>query len=136
MKERSAGRGAIIKRVVIAFVGVLILAGFGCVFSPQTASKATSGVPPQRVQIIAKQWEFVPNEIHVKVGMPVELVVTSVDVDHGIQFADMDVPVERVPAGRTVTIRFIPDKPGTYHFECAVVCGLGHDQMRGTLISE
>ena len=74
--------------------------------------------------------------MRVKANTRVELVVTSVDVDHGIEFTDLDVPQERVPAGRTVTIKFIPDKPGVYHFRCSVVCGTGHDRMVGLLIVE
>ncbi len=135
MDGRRSAR--LVLRLAVGFLlFVTVLAISGCVFSPQTARRAASGIPVQRVEVIAKQWEFVPNEIHVKANSPVELVVTSVDVDHGIEFTDLDVPLERVPAGRTVTVRFIPDKPGIYNFKCAVLCGLGHDQMVGVLIVE
>ncbi len=117
-------------------MAVVVFAGFGCTFSPQTARQAASGIPVQRVQITARSWEFTPREVRVKANTAVELMVTSIDVDHGIEFTDLDVPLERVPAGRTVTIRFIPDKLGVYHFRCAVVCGTGHDQMTGLLIVE
>lgn len=123
-------------RAGIVAVAVLALAILGCTFSPQTARQVASGMPVQRMAVSAKQWEFVPREVRVKVNVPVELGVTSIDVDHGIEFVDLDVPLERVPAGRTVTVKFIPDKPGTYHFRCAVVCGTGHDQMVGVLVVE
>lgn len=123
-------------RVAIVAVAVLSLAILGCTFSPQAARQVAPGRPVHRVQIAAKQWDFLPREVRVKVNVPVELAVTSVDVDHGIEFDDLDVPLERVPAGRTVTVKFIPDKPGTYHFRCAVVCGTGHDQMVGLLVVE
>ncbi|MDO8691902.1 MAG: cupredoxin domain-containing protein, partial [Dehalococcoidia bacterium] len=100
--------------VALSLVGVLALVVAGCVFSERAASQANPGVAPQRVQVKASQWAFTPGEIHVKANLPVELVVTSVDVDQGRDFSDMDVPLERVPAGRTVTVRFIPDKPGVY----------------------
>ena len=132
---RSAGRG-LVAVVAMFLMGSVALAGFGCTFSPQTARQAASGVAVQRVQITARSWEFVPSEVRVKANTRVEMVVTSVDVDHGIEFIDLDVPQERVPAGRTVTIKFIPDKPGVYHFRCSVVCGTGHDRMVGLLIVE
>ncbi|MDP2660797.1 MAG: cupredoxin domain-containing protein [Dehalococcoidia bacterium] len=119
-----------------SLVGVLVLAVAGCVFSERAASQANPGVSPQRVQVKASQWAFNPSEVRVKANLPVEIVVTSVDVDHGIVFSDLDVPVERVPAGRSVTARFIPDKPGVYHFHCSVVCGTGHDKMSGVLVVE
>lgn len=126
-----------IKVVFVAvFLAAAALSVSNCTFSPQSARKVASGISAQRIQITARSWEFVPKEVRVRVNIPVELQVTSVDVDHGIEFTDLDVPLERVPAGRTVSIRFIPDKPGIYHFRCAVVCGTGHDQMLGLLIVE
>lgn len=122
--------------LIAALALAIALAGSGCTFSPQTARQVASGVSVQQVRIDAKQWDFTPGEVRVKLGTPVELVFTSLDVDHGIEFSDLDVPMERVPAGRTVTIRFIPARLGVYHFNCAVLCGIGHDRMRGTLVIE
>lgn len=135
MKGRTASKG-VLGMAAISVIAAMVLGTLGCTFSPQAARQAASGIPVQRVQITARSWEFVPNQVRVKANSPVELSVTSVDVDHGIEFTDMDVPLERVPAGRAVTIRFIPDKPGTYRFRCAVVCGTGHEQMTGLLIVE
>lgn len=136
MKRSSAPRGVGAGLLAVALIGAVTLASSGCTLSPRTARQAAPGVPVQRVEITARSWEFVPNLVLVKVNQPVELVVTSVDVDHGIEFTDLDVPMERVPAGRTVIVRFIPDKPGVYNFRCAVVCGTGHDRMQGLLIVE
>jgi cytochrome c oxidase subunit 2 len=121
---------------LVLLLAAVMLASGGCTFSPQTARRVATGLEVQKVKIVARNWEFVPSEIRVKAGMPVELKVYSADVDHGIEFTDLDVPVERIPAGRTVTVRFIPSKPGVYHFRCAVVCGTGHDEMKGILIVE
>lgn len=122
--------------MALSLVGVLALVVAGCVFSERAATQANPGVAPQRVQVKASQFAFTPGEVRVKANLPVEMVVTSVDVDHGVDFSDLDVPLERVPAGRTVTVRFIPDKPGVYHFHCAVVCGTGHAGMAGVLVVE
>lgn len=115
----------------LALVLILLLSLSACVGS------RTPGSPQvQKVEITATQWAFSPGQVRVKNGLPVELKVYSADVDHGMEFLDMDVPVERVPAGRTVYIRFLPYRAGEYHFRCAVVCGAGHDEMSGTLIVE
>lgn len=121
---------------ISVLAAVLALFALSCVFSPQTARRSASGVPVQRTSITASQWAFAPAEVRVKANVPVELAVTSIDVDHGIEFTDLAVPLERVLAGRTVTVKFIPDKPGIYQFKCAVVCGAGHDRMIGILIVE
>ncbi len=36
--------------------------------------------PPNRIEIVAKRWEFTPSEITLKKGEPVILVLTSKDV--------------------------------------------------------
>lgn len=135
MRVNRVGRGVIVVFAAL-LLGTVVLSVSNCTFSPQSARKVASGVSAQRIQITARSWEFIPKEVRVRVNIPVELQVISVDVDHGIEFMDLDVPLERVPAGRTVSVRFIPDKPGIYHFRCAVVCGAGHDQMLGLLIVE
>ncbi len=83
--------------------------------------------------ITAKQWEFEPSTITVTEGDLVTLVITSIDVDHGISIPGLGVN-ENLIAGQTTTIEFIADKKGNYSFSCNVYCGQGHSSMAGIII--
>lgn len=121
----------------LASIFIFLLLGGSCYNPNPSIARPPAGPPPaMKIPIKAKTWEFLPPVISAKVGIPVELTVTSVDVDHGIEFTDLDIPSERAPAGRSIIVRFIPSKPGTYHFKCAVLCGTGHENMTGLLIVE
>ena len=73
------------------------------------------------------------NELHVPVGRPVKMIMTSEDVIH-----DLFVPAFRVKAdvipGRYSSIWFEPTKAGTYHLFCAEYCGTKHSGMTGQVI--
>lgn len=81
----------------------------------------------------AKQWKFQPDTITVNRGDQVKLSITSVDVEHGIAMPDFGISSTLNP-GQTTEIEFVADKSGTFSFFCSVFCGVGHGDMRGTLI--
>lgn len=65
-------------------------------------------------------------------GVPVILIVTSVDVIHDLIIPQMDVQAYAVP-GQNNSLEFTPTKVGSFYFECAEYCGLDHYEMRGNL---
>lgn len=73
------------------------------------------------------------NELHVPVGRPVKLTMTSEDVIH-----DFFVPAFRVKKdvnpGRYTSLWFQPTKVGTFHLFCAQYCGAFHAGMIGSVI--
>ena len=73
------------------------------------------------------------NEIHVPLGRPVKLTMTSEDVIH-----DFFVPAFRVKKdvlpGRYTSLWFEPTKLGTFHLFCAQYCGAFHAGMIGSII--
>jgi len=89
--------------------------------------------------VVGKQWMWhlqhtegprEIDELHVPVGVPVKLTMTSEDVIH-----DFFIPVFRIKKdvlpGRYSTIWFQATKIGTYHFFCAQYCGTDHSGMIG-----
>ncbi len=85
--------------------------------------------------VIAKQWEFVPNVIEVNKGDKVRLKVTSVDVTHGIGLPDFGVDSVRLPPNETKIVEFVADKTGTFNtMICTVFCGSGHNDMKGSIV--
>lgn len=93
------------------------------------------GGEPVRIQVKMKKYAFEPPVIRVKQGAVVELEVSTADVQHGFAVPDLDIR-EPVPRGRTATVRFKAEKRGQFKIQCSILCGPGHDEMRGTLIVE
>jgi cytochrome c oxidase subunit 2 len=101
--------------------------------------------PPEdtlNIYVVGKQWMWKMqhldgqreiNELHVPMGRPVKLIMTSEDVIH-----DFFVPAFRMKAdvipGRYTTIWFEPTKPGRYHLFCAEYCGTRHSGMIGSVV--
>ena len=84
-------------------------------------------------KITAKQFQFDSATIEVNKGDKVRLIVTSVDVPHGIAIPEYGIN-ERLDPGKPVTIEFTADKQGTFTSFCSVFCGSGHSNMKGRLI--
>lgn len=84
-----------------------------------------------KVQHITGQREI--NELHVPVGRPVKLIMTSEDVIHDVFVPAFRVKADVIP-GRYTNLWFQPTKPGRYHLFCAEYCGTRHSGMTGEVI--
>jgi len=73
------------------------------------------------------------NELHVPVGRPVKLVMTSEDVIHDVYVPGFRVKADVIP-GRYTSLWFEPTKPGRYHLFCAEYCGTRHSGMIGEVV--
>jgi len=89
--------------------------------------------------VIGKQWMWhiqhpegvrEINELHVPVGVPVELTMTSEDVIHDFYIPAFRVKKDVLP-GRYTSLWFQATKVGTYHLFCAQYCGADHAEMLG-----
>lgn len=97
----------------------------------QNAQQAAQEV--KEFKITAKQFQFEPATIEVSKGDKVRLLVTSVDVPHGIKIEEYGIN-QRLDVGKEVVIEFTADKQGTFTAFCSVFCGSGHSNMKGKLI--
>lgn len=97
---------------------------------------------PLEVYVVAKQWMWKiqhqqgPREInnlHIPVGVPVKLTMTSEDVIHSFYVPAFRVKQDVLP-GRYTTLWFEATKPGTYHLFCTEYCGTDHAGMGGSVI--
>ena len=91
------------------------------------------------VNVVAKRWMWKLqhpsgrreiNELHVPVGQPVRLTMTSEDVIHSFYVPAFRVKADVLP-GRYTTTWFNATKPGRYHLFCAEYCGTQHSGMIG-----
>ncbi len=94
-----------------------------------------SGQDAGEIKMTAKKYSFEPAEIRVKKGDHVKLVITALDRDHGIKLAAFHVE-QKLPKGEATTVEFTADAAGTFPFECAKFCGMGHKNMKGQLVVE
>lgn len=98
---------------------------------------------PLEVYVIGKQWMWKLqhesgkreiNTLHVPVGQPVRLTMTSEDVLHDFFIPAFRVKKDVVP-GRYTTMWFEATKTGEYHLFCAEFCGTQHAYMVGKVIA-
>jgi cytochrome c oxidase subunit II len=107
---------------------------------------ATIQRPPDdaiNIDVVGKQWMWKLqhmegrreiNELHIPVGKPVKLTMTSEDVIHSFFVPAFRTKQDAVP-GRYTTTWFEATKPGTYHLFCAEYCGTIHSGMIGHVIA-
>jgi cytochrome c oxidase subunit 2 len=115
------------RQIVLALAAVLTVSGIvGYAQSPASAVEIT---------MTAKKYEFSPNTVTVRKGDKVKLVITALDRDHGLRIEAFHID-QKLPKGSPVTVEFIADQAGTFAFECSQFCGLGHKNMKGSLVVE
>ncbi len=92
--------------------------------------------PEQVIKITAKKFEYSPNEIRIKKGVPVILEFTSLDRIHGFTVPDLGEVRATIEPGKATQVRIVAPKAGTYEFHCDLFCGEGHEGMTGKIIVE
>ena len=99
-------------------------------------------IPPDdalEVYVVGKQWMWKVqhmegqreiNELHIPLGRPIKLIMTSEDVIHSFFVPAFRTKQDVLP-GRYTTEWFQPSKAGRYHLFCAEYCGTKHSGMIG-----
>lgn len=123
--------GAIIPAVILVGVFGFVLYTMNVTASPSRASVLT-------IQVIGHRWWFeirypashvtTANELHVPVGRPVTLQLTSADVIHSFWVPQIQQKTDMIP-GRINSTWFQVSKAGVYRGECAEFCGIEHGLM-------
>jgi cytochrome c oxidase subunit 2 len=98
--------------------------------------------PPRdasEIYVLGRQWMWEMthpegkreiNELHVPVGRPFRLTMSSQDVIHSFYVPAFRMKQDVVP-GQYTTTWFQPTRPGKYHLFCAEYCGTKHSGMIG-----
>jgi cytochrome c oxidase subunit 2 len=74
-------------------------------------------------------------ELHVVVGKPVKVLLRSIDVVHNFYVPQFRAKMDLMP-GLVSYFWFTPTRVGTFEILCAAFCGVGHPQMRGSIVVE
>ena len=94
------------------------------------------------VYVVAKQWMWKLqhrngkreiNELHVPLGQPVRLVMTSQDAIHSFYVPAFRLKQDVLP-GRYTGLWFTPTQLGEFHLFCAEYCGSEHSRMIGRIV--
>jgi cytochrome c oxidase subunit 2 len=122
--------------IVIPFILVMVMFAWGAVIF---VSYSRPPAESMEINVIGKQWMWKVqhpdsqreiNELHVPIGQPVRLVMTSEDVIHDFSIPAFRVKMDVVP-GRYTTEWFQATKVGEYHLFCDQYCGTEHSRMVG-----
>lgn len=70
------------------------------------------------------------NDLHVPVGKPVRVILTSKDVIHSFFLPNFRLKQDAMP-GREIAVWFQATKTGEFEIPCAELCGFGHSGMKG-----
>lgn len=95
-----------------------------------------------QINVIGRQWMWKAqhptgqgeiNMLHVPVGQPVKLIMTSQDVIHSFFVPAFRIKQDVLP-GRYTEVWFEATKVGTYHLFCTEFCGTEHSRMIGSVV--
>ncbi len=121
---------------LLIFIGLFI---WGAVLYDSLYQAPDNAMP---VFVVGKQWMWKLqhangrreiDELHVPLGQPVRLVMSTEDVIHSFYVPAFRLKQDVVP-GRTTTIWFTPTALGEFRLHCAEYCGTDHARMGGRII--
>ena len=133
--------GGLMPTIVLSAVFVASLWALGRF--PARATRALT------VHVVAHQWWWevryttdsvsdeitTADEIHIPVGQPVRMLLTSRDVIHSFWVPELQGKLDLIP-GDTNDLRLAAEKPGTYVGVCAEYCGLQHAHMAFRVVAD
>jgi len=75
------------------------------------------------------------SELHLPIGQPVQALLRSIDVLHDFYVPQFRAKMDMVP-GMITYFWLTPTRTGTFDILCFELCGIGHHEMRGTVVVE
>jgi hypothetical protein len=144
---RLSGKASAIMKFKSFLSAIVLLALIGAT-EGWTAEPPAVAVPlgadgVQRLEIAVDSYSFTPNRLIVKANVPVELVLKSASwlTPHNFVLKSLEAGLDieqEIPAGATVTVRFIPMRDGEFKFACTkkLLFFASHEErgMVGTLV--
>jgi cytochrome c oxidase subunit II len=140
------------KRGVIIAVAITVIVMISFVFASVSTGSTLArlgGTKPLRIDVVGHQWWWevkyddpdphnqfeTANEIHVPVGRPVLIKMTSQDVIHSFWAPNLAGKKDLIPGHETITW-FRADSAGIYRGQCAEFCGHQHAKMAFFIVAE
>ncbi|HWV10266.1 MAG TPA: cytochrome c oxidase subunit II, partial [Pseudomonas sp.] len=124
--------------LILPSVSIGLLLAFGIPAGHRMLPLPVVGEQPLRIEVIGHQWWWevrypdsgvvTANQLHLPVGRPVDLDVTSADVIHAFWVPRLGGKIDMIP-GRHNRIRLQADQAGTFRGQCSEFCGTQHSHM-------
>jgi cytochrome c oxidase subunit 2 len=121
---------------------IVVLLAFGIPIGHKMLPLQVDEGETLRIDVTGHQWWWqvnypdngiqLRNELHIPVGVPVDLHLTSADVVHSFWVPRLGGKLDMIP-GRTNVLRLQADEADTYRGQCAEFCGLNHAHMQFTV---
>ena len=139
--QRVQNRWIIGGGFVLPLMSVTVLLGFGIPVGHNMMPLA-SDEDVLRIDVTAHRWWWavsypdqgiaLRNELHIPIGVPVHVHLTSEDVIHSFWVPRLAGKLDAIP-GHTNVLRLQADQTGTFQGRCAEFCGIGHAHMDFTV---
>ena len=134
--------GAILPGLVLVTIFVVGTSIMGAFPTPAPAHQLT-------IHVTGRQWWWqadydypelqqrftTANELHIPVGIPIKVYLTSADVIHSFWVPRLQGKLDVIP-GDTNDIRLVASQPGIYRGQCAEFCGVQHAHMAITVVAD
>ncbi len=129
----------------VAIPAVLVLVVFGATLVAMRA--IPNEAPPDAlvIEVVGHQWFYevhypeqgitLVDELHLPVGRPTALELTSADVIHSFWVPALGGKRDMLPDG-TNTLVLVPEVADRHTMNCAEFCGLHHTDMRMVVVAE
>jgi cytochrome c oxidase subunit 2 len=120
---------------LVTFLGLFLWSATLFTFEQQAPANSLE------IYVVGKQWMWKVqhpegrreiNELHVPVGQPIRLIMTSEDVIHSFFVPAFRLKMDVLP-GRYTSQWFQATRPGRYHLFCGEYCGPDHAVMGGVV---
>jgi cytochrome c oxidase subunit 2 len=139
-------------RVVMGAVGLTVVILFVFLISDFFTGRSLYSLPSSEalsIKVTGQQWWWdveyegepasntvrTANEIHIPVGQPVKLRLTSKDVIHSFWVPNLSGKKDLIPGHETV-LTFQADRAGEFRGQCAEFCGYQHAHMAFAIVAE
>jgi cytochrome c oxidase subunit 2 len=141
-RRNPFGRWFVVGGVVVPLVILLVV--FGAMLRAMRSVPTTAPADALVVEVVGHQfwWEVrypdagvaVTNELHLPVGRPVSLQLSSADVIHSFWVPALAGKLDLLP-DHPNTLILEADQPGVHTSRCAEFCGLEHTRMVLTVVA-
>lgn len=141
-EERSGVRWITVGGIILP----LVVLGVVLAYTLRVTEALTNPEPTDlTIEVYGRRWWWeihypdngviTANEIHIPVGVPVQLHLQSADVIHSFWVPQLHGKIDLNPYQRN-TIQLQADEAGTYHGQCAEFCGRQHANMRIFVVAQ
>lgn len=129
--------GIIVPLIILVIFLFFNLRSLNALASPATPTTVT-------IEVVGRQWWWevrypdegitTANEIHIPVGQPVQIRLTSADVIHSFWVPQLHGKIDMNP-GQLNSMWLQADEPGVYRGICAEFCGVQHARMQFLVVA-